>query len=342
MKCPLCMSETYLWKFGVSKHYLRDHELIINHDEIPEEFNNSSNDWRPGDYARIINGPNKGKFGKIIDLYITDEFSTIYQLEEFIQEGDTTKVYHVTKDEIELEPMYKTIPYFFEIDYDYLFNTIILGQQTNISENIEKYKGYLTMFYSIYDTINRSNEAEWNDLSLVELLNDIPFNYKPKILIKNRDYNIYHKENLDRVKIKKENIDEIKSLLLDEIQSLKQTLNYMSENEKEILKIRSDISILLSNKDAWTKKDKIIIEKIYEYFYGKKAQDSIVVDTEGKDSWGFDEEANKIEINLKKTTDIRLLEEALTKAGIFQKSSHYTYRKYLNPTEVNVINEIVY
>ena len=297
-----------------------------------------------GDHVRIITGPSPRPYGKIIDLYLTknsiDEFSReliIYMVEEYKpKQKDNTnppKVYHVTREDIELEPMYKTIPYFFEDDYQYLFDSVIGAQKSNISENIEKYKGYIEMFHSIYDTINRSNETEWDDFSLEELLNDIPINHTPKIFMKYQNYNIFEKKNLNRVKINKENIDQIKSLILHEIQSLKQKLSYLIENEQEILKIRSEISNLFSNKDKWTDKDEIRIKELFEYFYGKKTYDCVLVMTE--DSWGFEEEANKIEINLKKTTDISLLNEELTKAGVFKNSGHYIYRRYLNPMEVN-------
>ena len=135
------------------------------------------------------------------------------------------------------------------------------------------------------------------------------------------------------MKVELENIHEIKINIKYEKTTLQEKLIFLKKNEHEINKISNDIDHLFSIKEKWTYEDEKKIKEIFEYFYGKKIYDGIWVMTE--ESWGFEEENSKIEINLKKTNDIRLLDELLTKAGVFKNSGHYLYIKYLNPGEIN-------
>ena len=291
-----------------------------------QDIENSEKIIKIGDNVRIINGINKGTYGTIINILVakdttkdSEEILT-YMLEEYSSKG-SPKVHYVRKDDLELEPMYKTVPYFFEDDYEYLFEIIFLTQtQTkNISENIEKLQKNIQMLTTIYHIIDKSDETKLNNIFLKETLNDIPFKLRPKIIKKYTDY--------------KENIHEIKINIKYEKTTLQEKLIFLKKNEHEINKISNDIDHLFSIKEKWTYEDEKKIKEIFEYFYGKKIYDGIWVMTE--ESWGFEEENSKIEINLKKTNDIRLLDELLTKAGVFKNSGHYLYIKYLNPGEIN-------
>ena len=46
MRCPLCVNETYVWKFGMQHHYHKVHKQTLKHDEMPKEFRISSKGWR--------------------------------------------------------------------------------------------------------------------------------------------------------------------------------------------------------------------------------------------------------------------------------------------------------
>ena len=46
MRCPLCVNETYVWKFGMQHQYHKVHKQTLKHDEMPKEFRISSKEWR--------------------------------------------------------------------------------------------------------------------------------------------------------------------------------------------------------------------------------------------------------------------------------------------------------
>ena len=53
MRCPLCINETYVWKFAMQWHYNHAHSKELKHNEMPEEFRIMVKEWRvlTGEYT---------------------------------------------------------------------------------------------------------------------------------------------------------------------------------------------------------------------------------------------------------------------------------------------------
>lgn len=303
------------------------------------------------DHIRVTTGYYKDSIGYIVGINNSEE---IIKYDVMIYKNNSDEELlkkNILEEDLEPETMYnvESIKLNYDYDYDYLYKTIQekLGIE-NVAKNIKIYKKDIIKLNLIYKIINKADYADIEDLK--KSIEKIPF--KLKSMISKKDIDIDDlKENIKK---------NIKYEISEQEEILDKLEKYKINNDK----LKEKINILKVNSEIDSNNYENEIEKIYNNLFGKKVYDGICIHTnttylEALDSMGEPPQLHineagicltcnkhytecrcgqtnesKLEINLFKTDDYKLLDELLIKTGMFKESNHYQYIKYTDIDDI--------